>query len=171
MNLTGYFNRILFLTGTLGNFQCCNSGPKPNHMHEQKISPENILKSMLQKDRFTEWLGLQIDEHRKGYCKLHYTINEMMLNGFENVHGGVLFSAADSALAFASNSHGNIAVALEVSISFTRPARLGDRLTVEAIEVYLGNKTGLYDIRTTNEQGELIALFKGTVYRTTKEIR
>jgi acyl-CoA thioesterase len=140
-------------------------------MQKQKTSPEDVLTSMLQKDRFSKWLGLQIDEYRKGYCKLHYTINQMMLNGFENVHGGVLFSAADSALAFASNSHGNIAVALDVSITFTRPAKLGDYLTVEAIELYLGNKTGLYDIRTTNQQGELVALFKGTVYRTTKEIR
>ena len=139
-------------------------------MENQKISTEEVLKIMLKRDRFTEWLGLQIDEHRKGYCKLHYLVNETMLNGFDNIHGGILFSAADSAFAFACNSHGVITVALDVSISFTRPAKSGDLLTVEAIEVYLGNKIGIYDIRTTNEKGELIALFKGTAYRTSKEV-
>jgi acyl-CoA thioesterase len=139
-------------------------------MPEQKMSPEEILITMLKRDRFTQWLGLEIDEYRTGYCKLHYRVNSEMLNGFENIHGGVLFAAADSAFAFACNSHGNITVALDVSISFTRPARIGDLLTVEAVEVFLGNKIGIYDIRTTNEKGELVSLFKGTAYRTGKEV-
>jgi len=134
------------------------------------MSPEEVLKVMLKRDRFTEWLGLKIDEHRKGYCKLHYVVTDTMLNGFDNIHGGVLFSAADSAFAFACNSHGIITVALDITISFTQPAKAGDLLTVEATEVYLGNKIGLYDVRTTNEKGELVALFKGTAYRTSKEV-
>lgn len=121
---------------------------------------------MLKRDRFTKWLGLQIDEFKKGYCKLHFKISDEMLNGFDSVHGGVLFAASDSAFAFACNSHGNITVALDVSISFTRPATTGDILTVIAEEVFLGNKIGIYDIRTTNDKGELVALFKGTAYRT-----
>jgi acyl-CoA thioesterase len=139
-------------------------------MKEQIKSPEEVLKIMLEKDRFSEWLGLKIDEHRKGYCKLHFTVTDIMLNGFENIHGGILFSAADSAFAFACNSHGIITVALDVTISFTRPVKSGELLTVEAIEVHLGNKIGIYDIRTTNEKGELVALFKGTAYRTSKEV-
>ena len=139
-------------------------------MKEQKKSPEEVLRLMLKKDRFTEWLGLQIDEHREGYCKLHYVVNDTMLNGFDIIHGGILFSAADSAFAFACNSYGIITVALDAAINFIRPAKAGDLLTVEAIEVSLGNKIGIYDIRTTNEQGELIALFKGTAYRTSKEV-
>lgn len=142
-------------------------------MNEQKTNkPElkEILELMLRRDRFSRWLGLEIDEYAKGYCRLHYTITEDMLNGFEIVHGGVLFSAADSAFAFACNSHGNITVAMEVSINFTRPVKVGELLTVEAKEVYLGNKTGIYDIRTTNARGELVSLFKGTAYRTSKEI-
>ncbi len=94
-----------------------------------------------------------------------------MLNGFDMIHGGVLFSASDSAFAFACNSHGIITVAMEVSINFTRPAKSGELLTVEAKELYLGNKTGIYDIRTTNEKGELVAIFKVTAYRTSKEVR
>jgi acyl-CoA thioesterase len=93
-----------------------------------------------------------------------------MLNGFDMIHGGVLFSASDSALAFACNSHGVITVALDVNISFTRPARSGETLTVEAQEAHMGNRIGIYDIRTTNEDGELVALFKGTAYRTGKPV-
>jgi acyl-CoA thioesterase len=134
------------------------------------MSPEEILKTMLKRDRFTEWLGLQIDEYKKGYCKLHYRVNDDMLNGFNSIHGGILFAASDSAFAFACNSHGNITVALDVSIHFTRPAKSGDLLTVEAVEVFRGNKIGVYDIRTTKENGELVSLFRGTAYQTDKAV-
>jgi acyl-CoA thioesterase len=133
-------------------------------------SPREVLEIMLRRDRFTAWLGLIIDEIGLGYCKLHYRITDNMLNGFDMVHGGVLFSASDSAFAFACNSHGIITVALDVNISFTRPARTGEMLTVEAQEHHLGNRIGIYDIRTTNEAGELVALFKGTAYRTGKPV-
>jgi acyl-CoA thioesterase len=138
---------------------------------EIKPSPQQVLDIMLRKDKFTAWLGLQVEEIRVGYCRLHYIVREDMVNGFSNIHGGIIFSAADSAFAFACNSHGRITVALDVSITFTRPAKTGDRLSVEAKELYLGNKTGLYDIRTTNEKGELVALFKGTAYRTSQEVK
>jgi acyl-CoA thioesterase len=133
-------------------------------------SPREVLEIMLRRDRFSAWLGLVIDEIGLGYCKLHYRVTDVMLNGFEMVHGGVLFSASDSALAFACNSHGDITVALDVNISFTRPAKSGETLTVEAQEAHLGNRIGIYDIRTTNEAGELVALFKGTAYRTGKPV-
>jgi acyl-CoA thioesterase len=135
------------------------------------MSPAEVTARMMANDTFSQWLGLQIDESGPGYCRLHYRINNQMLNGHGIVHGGVIFSAADSAFAFACNSHGILTVALDVSISFTRPAREGDLLVVEARELHLGNKTGLYEIRTTNEAGELIALFKGTAYRTSKEVK
>jgi acyl-CoA thioesterase len=139
-------------------------------MHEQKITPKEVLEILISKDRFTRWLGLHIDEHRAGYCKLHFKVIDDMLNGFDNIHGGVLFSASDSAFAFACNSYGNVTLALDATISFARPAKSGDQLHVEAIEVFLGNKIGIYDIRTTNEEGELIAVFKGTSYRTDKPV-
>ncbi|WP_325588791.1 hydroxyphenylacetyl-CoA thioesterase PaaI [Puia sp.] len=127
---------------------------------------------MMEKDRFSQWLGLVVDESGPGYCRLHYTVTDQMVNGFNVAHGGVLFSAADSAFAFACNSHGaGITLALDVSISFTRPANAGDVLTVEAREIHLGNRTGLYEIRTTNAAGELVALFKGTAYRTSAAVK
>jgi acyl-CoA thioesterase len=140
-------------------------------MHEADNTPARILQLMLEKDHFSRWLGLEIDEIGPGYCRLHYRVTEAMLNGFHIAHGGVLFSAADSAFAFACNSYGILTVALDVSINFTRPARSGDLLFVEAREEYLGDKTGIYDVRTTNQSGELVALFKGTAYRTSKEVK
>ena len=134
------------------------------------ITPQQVLDIMLPRDAFSQWLGLEVNEVGPGYCRLHYTVRADMMNGFNSIHGGVLFSASDSAFAFACNSHGRITVALDVSITFTRPAKTGQRLSVEAKEVYLGHKTGVYDIRTTNEAGELVSLFKGTAYRTSKEV-
>lgn len=131
-------------------------------------SPEAITELMMKSDRFSKWLGLEVEECGTGYCRLHYRITADMINGFHTVHGGILFSAADSAFAFACNSHGLLSVALDVSITFTRPSRIGDLLTVEARELHLGSKTGLYEVRTTNAEGELVAFFKGTSYRTSK---
>jgi len=135
-------------------------------MNKQTISPEEVLKTMLKTDRFTKWLGLEVLEFRKGYCKLQYRITDEMMNGFNSVHGGILFAAADSAFAFACNSYGHITVALDATVSFTKPAITGELLIVEAVEIFLGNKIGIYDVRTTNEKNELVALFKGTAYRT-----
>lgn len=134
------------------------------------LTPQQVLQRMLQHDKFTAWMGLEIDAVNTGYCKLHYTVKEDMLNGFNSIHGGVLFSAADSAFAFACNSHGLLTVALDVSISFTRVAKTGEVLTVEANELQKGNRTGVYDVKTTNQNGELVAWFKGTAYSTSKKI-
>jgi len=125
---------------------------------------------MWEKDSFSQWMGLELIEAGISTCRLSYRVRKDMLNGFGMVHGGILFSASDSAFAFACNSHGRISVALDVSISFTKSASLGDQLFVEAIELHLGKKTAVYDIRTTNHKGELIALFKGTCYRTSEEL-
>jgi acyl-CoA thioesterase len=129
-----------------------------------------ILKTMFDKDLFSQWLGIVVDEYREGYCRLHYTIRDEMLNGFAIVHGGIVFSAADSAFAFACNSHGRISVALDVHISFINAAKAGDVLTVEAKEVHTGNKTSFYDVTTTKDNGEIISVFKGTAYRTGKNV-
>ena len=131
---------------------------------------QQILEKMLENDAFSRWLGLVVDDITEGGCRLHYTVKPDMLNGFGIIHGGVLFSASDSAFAFACNSHGRLALALDVSITFTKAAKLGEVLTVEAKEVHLGNKTSVYDIVTKNEKGEIVAIFKGTAYRTSKDI-
>lgn len=134
------------------------------------MTPEQASETLLKNDTFSKWLAIQIEAIASGYCKLNYTIRPEMLNGFGSVHGGILFAASDSALGFACNSHGTLSVAIEVSISYTRPAFEGQKLTVIAQEINLGKTTGLYDIKTYNEEGKLISVFKGTVYRTGKPL-
>ena len=131
---------------------------------------EQITAALWQNDVFSQWLSLKIDAVTEGYCHLHFMVRPDMLNGFKTVHGGILFSAADSAFGFACNSHGRISVALDVSMTFTKSAAVGEVLSVEAKEVHLGNKTSVYDVVIRNEQAAIVAVFKGTAYRTSKNV-
>ena len=137
-----------------------------------KTSHENALKvvqGMYDKDRFSQLLGIEVKEAQPGRCRLTMKIGKDMVNGFGIVHGGVTFAFGDSALAFASNAHGRLAVALEASISYPAPVNVGDILTAVAEEVSLTNRIGIYNIIITNQDGATVGLFKGTVYRTSKE--
>lgn len=139
-------------------------------MENQHRSPEEMLAILMENDAFSKWLGLEDIQVELGRCSFFYTIKEEMINGLGTVHGGVLFSAADSALAFASNSIDNLSVALEVSISFTKAVRINERLKVTAEQIYSGKKTAVFDIKTWNANEELVCFFKGTVYKTGKRI-
>ena len=128
-----------------------------------------IVDKMLSEDKFSEWLGIQKVLVEKGRCILKMKIRSEMVNGFGIAHGGIAFSFADSALAFASNAYGRLSVALECSISFAIAVNINDELTCEARELSLTNKTGTYHIEISNQKNEKVAFFKGTVYRTSKE--
>jgi acyl-CoA thioesterase len=128
-----------------------------------------VVDRMFEKDWFSQWLGIERLEVKPGRCVLKMTIRKEMLNGFAILHGGISYSLADSALAFASNSHGRKSVSIETSISHVEPGKEGDILTAVAEEVSLSNKIARYDITVTNQDNIKIGLFKGTVYRTTKE--
>lgn len=134
------------------------------------METHNILKSMLEKDNFSQWLGLVVDEHREGYCRLHFIVRQDMLNGFGIAHGGVLFSAADSAFAFAGNGHGKLSMALDMSVSFIASVQVEETIVMEAKEIHLTKRIGFYEITGTNAQGKVVASFKGTAYRTEKDI-
>lgn len=129
----------------------------------------SIVNKMMETDAFSQWLGIQILESEKGTCKLQMTVRPEMCNGFGIIHGGITFSLADSALAFASNTHGRLSVALECSISYPNSVKVGDVLTANASEVSLTNKIGIYNISVTNQKDEIVGVFKGSVYRTSKE--
>ncbi len=128
----------------------------------------DIVDHLYHNDAFSQWLGIERLEEKPGYCRLAMTVREEMTNGFAIAHGGITYSLADSALAFASNGHGNQAVSIDTAISHTRPVKAGDRITAEASEISLTRRLGIYDIRITNQDHELVAVFKGTVYRTEK---
>ncbi len=125
--------------------------------------PQEIVDLMIQKDLFSNWLGIEICQLSLGSCTLKMTLTPSMLNGFEIAHGGISYSLADSALAFASNSYGAKCVSIETSISHLRKILLGDTLFAQTTEVYRGRTTALYTVTITNQENNPIAYFKGTV--------
>lgn len=135
----------------------------------KKNLAKKIVDKMLEKDNFSRWLGIEVIETGAGNSVLRMTIREEMLNGFGICHGGVTFSLADSAFAFASNAHGRVAVALDTVMSFSNPVNVGDTLTATTEEQKIGRSTGIYDITVTNQNGKKVGLFRGTVFRTEKE--
>jgi acyl-CoA thioesterase len=128
-----------------------------------------IVSQMFEGDAFSKWLGIEIVAVKEGFCELNLAVREEMTNGFKIAHGGVTYSLADSALAFASNSHGRKSVSVETSISHTKQCLVGDVITAKAIEKSISNKIAIYEITITNQKDETVALFKGTVYRTSKD--
>lgn len=127
-----------------------------------------VVDKMYTNDPFSIWLGIERIEESEGSSTLRMKVRNDMLNGFGILHGGVIFSLADSALAFASNSHGIQSVSIDNSINYFEPAKQGDVLTATTEEIKITNKIGLYHITITNQDGNKIALFKGMVYRTGK---
>ena len=128
-----------------------------------------VVSTMFDKDWFSQWLGIERIKVERGHCILRMKIRKEMLNGFAIAHGGITYSLADSALAFASNSHGRKSVSIETSISHLESLKEGDVITAEAQEINVSNKIGVYHISITNLEGKKVALFKGTVYRTSKD--
>ena len=136
---------------------------------ENKSLAKRVVDRMYDQDWFSQWLGIERVTVEEGHCVLKMKIRKDMLNGFAIAHGGITYSLADSALAFASNSHGRKAVSVETSISHTFSLKEGDEITAEAQEISLSNKIGIYSITITNQENKIVALFKGTVYRTSKD--
>ncbi len=139
-------------------------------MNEKDILANKVVSKMLDTDYFSQWMGIEVLEIREGYSRIQMTVRKEMMNGFGIAHGGISFAFADSAFAFACNSDGKITLALDVSISFPKPAKEGDILIAEAKELNKTRRTGLYLIEITNQQKELIAVFKGTCYKTEKNL-
>jgi len=134
------------------------------------ILANNVVNDMLQKDLFSQWLGIAIIEIKEGYSKIKMTVRPEMINGFGIVHGGITFSLADSAFAFACNNRNVLSVALDTSINFLKPVQVNDMLLAEAKELHNGRSTGLYHINITNQRNEIVAVFKGTCFRTSKSL-
>ena len=131
---------------------------------------QEVVDHMMENDFFSQWLGIEVLEIKEGYSRIKMTVRVEMVNGFGIVHGGIPFSLADSAFAFACNNRNNLSVALDVTISFTRAVNIGDTLTAEAKEVHNGRSTGVYLITVSNQKSEQVALFKGTCFRTGKTL-
>lgn len=117
--------------------------------------------AMWARDDASKWLGLSLDEVGPGRAVMSFTVEKHHTNGHDICHGGYIFTLADSAFAFACNSHNRIAVAQHNTISFVAPARRGDRLSAVAREIVLQGRSGICDVRVTDQDGKVIAEFRG----------
>lgn len=142
-----------------------------NHLAgNQENLAARVVKGMAERDGFSQWMGVEILETKEGYAKIRMKIRPEMVNGLGITHGGLAFSLADSAFAFACNSRNQFSVALEASISFLRPVKINDTLTAEAKEIHNGRTTGLYLVSVINQDEVQVAQFKGTCVRTGKPV-
>ena len=131
---------------------------------------QQVVSQMMKDDLFSQWLGIEVIEVAEGYSKIKMTVRNEMMNGLGIVHGGIAFSLADSAFAFACNNRNVLSVALDTSINFLKPVQVGDILIAEAKELHNGKSTGLYQINIINQHHHLVAVFKGTCFRTQRKI-
>lgn len=122
---------------------------------------EKSSTAMWQNDHASKWLGMSLVEVREGSAILELTVEKHHCNGHGNCHGGVIYSLADSAFAFACNSRNQSTVAQHNSITYLAPGLLGDRLTAHAKETSLIGRNGIYDVHVTNQNGNVIAEFRG----------
>ena len=137
-------------------------------MSDEQALAERVVRAMLRRDAFSEWLGIEAIEIAPRRSTVRMKVRPEMVNGFGVSHGGIAYSLADSALAFACNTHGKVTVAIDNAIAYPQPVRVGDELTAVALEESVTNRLGFYRVSVTNQSGVQVATFRGTVYRTNR---
>jgi acyl-CoA thioesterase len=135
---------------------------------EQKLA-ERVVNGMVAKDAFSEWLGIEVLEIAPRRSVVQMQVRQEMVNGFGVSHGGIVYSLADSALAFACNTHGRVTVAIENSISYPQPVAVGDVLTAIADEDSATKKLGFYRVVVRNQKDVIVSTLRGTVYKTERD--
>src|SRR5262249_31138849 len=130
---------------------------------------ERVVASMMARDAMSAWLGIEILEVAPRRCSCRMVVRAEMVNGFGVAHGGIAFSLADSAFAFACNTHGRITVSIENSVTYPAAVTPGDTLTAVAKEEATSTRLSYYRVDVTNQRNEVVALFRGTAYRTRNE--
>jgi acyl-CoA thioesterase len=136
---------------------------------EAQALAERVIAHMLEHDEFSRWLGLEVTHVAPNAATVRMTVRPEMVNGFGVCHGGIAFSLADSALAFASNTHGRLTVSIENSIRYPAAIVPGDVLTAEAVELSASRRLAYFDVTVRKATGDVVGLFKGTVYRTSRD--
>ena len=134
-------------------------------MNDPQALAELAGKTMFERDPASQALGMLLAEIRPGYARMTMTVRGDMLNGHQTCHGGYIFMLADSAFAFACNSHNHNTVGAGCTIDYLAPGRLDDMLVAEAVEQALSGKTGVYDVKVSNQDGRTVALLRGKSHR------
>lgn len=138
-------------------------------IRSSQLVAERVVAGMLAKDQFSKWLGLTLVDVRPRRATVRATIRPEMVNGFGVAHGGIAYSIADSALAFASNTHGKVTMSVESTITYPVSVQIGDVLTAIAKSEVEANRLGFYRVTVRNQKDEIVALMRGTVYKTKDE--
>lgn len=133
---------------------------------DEQAQADAVVAGMLERDAFSAWLGVELVTLRPRACTLRMKVRADMLNGFGVSHGGVVYSLADSALAFASNTSGHVTVSVDNTISYPVPVQAGDDLIAVAEEETAGLRLGFYRVTVARQDGTVVALLHATVYRT-----
>lgn len=133
-----------------------------------KINSTDIPSKMLSLDPFSQWLGIEILEVKTGYCKLGLSIRKDMLNSMQKAHGGIAYALADTAFGFAANTHGRFAVSIETSINHIEALHEDDYVIAETQMDISKNKLG-FSFVNIKCKDKIVAIFKGVVYRTSRE--
>ena len=136
---------------------------------DPQLLAERVVAQMMARDAFSQWLGIEIVAIAPNAATVRMTVRPEMVNGFAVCHGGVTFSLADSALAFASNTHGHLTVSIENSIRYPAPIVPGDVLTATALERNASRRLAYFDVTVRKSDDTVVALFTGTVYRTSRD--
>ncbi len=129
---------------------------------------ERVVAAMMARDAMSAWFGIEVVEVAPRRCVCRMTVRAEMVNGFGVGHGGVAFSLADSAFAFACNTHGHITVSIENSMTYPAPVHPGDVLTAVASEEAASQRLSYYRVDVRNQRQDVVALFRGTAYRTSR---
>jgi acyl-CoA thioesterase len=130
---------------------------------------EEVVAAMMERDAFSQWLGVKVLAVAPHEATVSMRVRGEMVNGFGVSHGGIVYSLADSALAFASNTHGRVTMSIENSITYPRPVEVGDQLVALAEEESASNRLAYYRVTVRRQDGAIVALFRGTVYKTKKD--
>jgi len=143
--------------------------PDPTSVSSDQAVAERIVARMMERDAFSQWLGLEVVAVAPNAATVRMTVRPEMVNGFGVCHGGIAFSLADSALAFASNTHGRVTVSIENSIRYPAPIMPGDVLTATAVQESEARRLAFFLVTVRKGNGDVVGLFTGTVYRTSRD--
>lgn len=135
---------------------------------ERQSLAERVVAGMVERDEFTRWLGIEVMHVGPERCECRMVVRPEMVNGFGVAHGGIVFSLADSAFAFACNTHGRVTVSIENSITYPEAIRPGDLLTASASQDAASSRLSYYRVDVRNQHGATVGLFRGTAYRTSR---
>lgn len=135
---------------------------------ERQSLAERVVAQMVERDEFTRWLGIEVLGVAPEKCECRVVVRPEMVNGFGVAHGGIVFSLADSAFAFACNTHGRVTVSVENSITYPEAIRPGDVLTATAGQEAASNRLSYFRVDVRNQHGATVGLFRGTAYRTSR---